>query len=243
MRNRAPSPVVVKEMRQGLKSRGFVLGLAGLQLLMVFSMLFYLNADTRHGYEAANSFFWLCIALPLLAIIPLRGFISAQEERKNKTLELILLTRMTTWKIVLGKWQALFYQSLLTFVSVLPYLILRYYLGSVDLVFDLILFGYMLLLSGHFLSFSIFLGSMKSNVDRWVGLIVGIIIFLIILMGVFLTIIESPSGMIGLEGHITLVLLFSLATLFILDCARYLVGSPTKDDAASRRACGEPIRV
>jgi len=220
--NTALSPVVVKDMRQGLKSRGFVLGLAGLQLLMVFSMLMYLNADTRHRHEVANSFFWLCLALPLLAIIPLRGFYSVQEERNNKTLELLLLTRLSAWQIAKGKWQALFCQSLLMFVSVLPYLLLRYFLGSVELIMDIIVLGYLLLLSGQFTAFGVFIGSMQTRIGRVTGLIVGPGVYLLAL---------SVLGFIFLFGgrgwgvHLSMLILGIIATALHLDNTAHLIDS------------------
>jgi len=236
--NRAPSPVVVKEMRQGLKSRGFVLGLAGLQLLMVFSMLMYLDADSRREFNNAHGFFWFCLALPLLAVIPLRGFNSVQEERKNKTLELVFLTRLTAWKIVLGKWQALFYQSLLTFVSALPYLVLRYFLGSVDLVADLTLLLFMLLGSALLIALGVLLSAVSSRIVRGLALLAGINLFTTMPMAYMgmRAFGGSPGGSLWSMGDYVFIIGMGLLVLvFLLEYAASLIAPPAENHSRWKR--------
>jgi len=235
---RAPSPVVVKEMRQGLKSRGFIFGLTGLQLLMVFSMLMYLDADSRREFNNAHGFFWFCLALPLLAIIPLRGFNSVQEERKNKTLELVFLTRLTAWKIILGKWQALFYQSLLTFLSALPYLVLRYFLGSVDLLADLTLLMLMLLASALLIALGTLLSAVNSRIVRGLALLAGINLFTTMPMAYLgmRAFGGSPGASLwGVSDYVALVGMGLLVLVYLLEFAASLIAPPAENHSRWKR--------
>jgi hypothetical protein len=52
-------------------------------------------------------------------------------------MDLIQLTRLDAWRITLGKWTALNAQTLLFLTGVLPYLVMRYFLGNVNFVVDL----------------------------------------------------------------------------------------------------------
>ena len=79
-------------------------------------------------------------------------------ERKANTLELIFLTRLTARRILTGKWLALVAQTVLLVCAVLPYAVLRYFLGSVDLGAELTAIALLLLgsavLSGVAVGFS-----------------------------------------------------------------------------------------
>jgi hypothetical protein len=53
-----------------------------------------------------------------------------------RTMDLLLLTRLDAWRIVWGKWVSLQTQTLLMATTLLPYAIVRYFFGSVDLLGD-----------------------------------------------------------------------------------------------------------
>lgn len=136
-------PMVLKELRQGLKSRGFVVSLQGLQLLLVLSMMIYgMNLPQpgrpHHGdLEFANQIYWMFISLVLLVFFPVRAAFSLSSERRGGNLELIQLTRLRSTGIVTGKWLSLALQTLLTVSTLLPYLVARYFFGNLNLAFDL----------------------------------------------------------------------------------------------------------
>lgn len=146
------SPILVKELRQGLKTRMFVsvfvliqavmIVIVGLQLISVS----YGNIS-RSSTEGFDAFFWSVLWIPLIIIMPARGLNAISEEIKANTLDLVQLTRMTAFRIVLGKWVALVAQTLLLVASVLPYTVLRYFFGSVDIVTDLYTVGMLLIAS------------------------------------------------------------------------------------------------
>jgi ABC-type transport system involved in multi-copper enzyme maturation permease subunit len=129
------SPMVVKELRQGLRSRSFVSAYLLMHALLVSVLLI---ATSNPGEQGATSgFLWAMVGIPLLVVFPFRGFGAVGEEFKANTLELLHLTRLNAFRIVAGKWLALVLQATLMICTVLPYLVLRYFLGGVNLLTDL----------------------------------------------------------------------------------------------------------
>lgn len=136
------NPVLVKELRQGLKSKAFGFSFLVMQGLVAISLLMHCAATESGGYGAriAGSTFWVLASLPLLLFIPLTAINALYSEYKQNTLPLVLLTRLTPWRMVSGKWASLMAQSGLTACAILPYLVLRYFLGGVNVAHDLLTF-------------------------------------------------------------------------------------------------------
>jgi hypothetical protein len=141
--------VLVKELRQALRARGFV-GLFlvfHLVAVIVFWWTIEINSASglRETFTWLNGVFWSLLNVVLLLIVPLRGLGSLRQEIDNKTLDLLVLTRLTAWRIVLGKWVALVAQAALFLLAITPYGVVRYFFGSVNLGADLALAGWMFL--------------------------------------------------------------------------------------------------
>jgi hypothetical protein len=134
-------PMLVKELRQGLKTRGFVFSFIGLQIVLVLVMVIHVLVYARHpkDFDASGLgvIFWLLIGGLLIFVTPLRAFNELAAERKANTLELIFMSGLSAWRIAFGKWVSLLFQALLFLLAVLPFAILRYYFGAVDLAQDL----------------------------------------------------------------------------------------------------------
>lgn len=129
----------VKELRQGLRTRGFVGSMVGFQVIMVISFVWafatHIFGDTQ-ALQTVNGFFWGILGVMLLGITPLRAMAGLRQEIDAKTLDLLMLTELTAWRIVLGKWTSLLTQAALLVLALLPYGMVRYFFGSVDLVQD-----------------------------------------------------------------------------------------------------------
>ncbi|GEP43199.1 ABC transporter permease [Brevifollis gellanilyticus] len=129
------SPMVVKEMRQGLRTRFFTAALILFHVVLGCLMMAYVSSlDHRQIHEM----FWTIISVTLLAVLPSRGFDALHAEIKDGTLDTLLLTGMPSFRIVWGKWVSLFSQTLLVTGSLLPYMIVRYQFGGVEIVRELI---------------------------------------------------------------------------------------------------------
>jgi hypothetical protein len=144
--------MLVKELRQGLRQRGFVGGLLAVQgaLLVAFISGFVSAPGDGFSRNMIDGFFWFAMGAVLLAAGPLRAVTSLNTEIESRTMDLLLLTRLDAWRIVWGKWVSLVAQSVLLAVTLLPYAMVRYFFGSVDLVQDFALITMMFVIGAVF---------------------------------------------------------------------------------------------
>lgn len=144
------SPILVKELRQGLQSKLFVSAFVLLQAAMVLFVglgLITVSEDRHGGGFVFEGFFQVCVWVPLLIFMPARGLRAIGEETRAQTLDLVQLTRMSSFRIAWGKWLALVAQTCLLASAMLPYAVLQYYFGSVDVVGELLWFAELLIAS------------------------------------------------------------------------------------------------
>lgn len=162
------NPMLLRELRQGLRSKVFLAVFLLLQGAMMFSMLIALAASfnpyDNSARGMADFFFWLTVLVPLLLTLPLKGSVAISGEVKSGTLELLFLTRLSAWHTVLGKWTAIIGQSLLVVSALLPYSLMRYYLGGINILAELgfLILAVMLsgLLAAALIAMSAFAGGM-----------------------------------------------------------------------------------
>jgi hypothetical protein len=140
------SPMLVRELRQGLQSGGFAWTFVALQtamcLLMIWSTFAAGDPAARQAARAGDGFFWFASAVGIAIAVPLRGLAALSGERIGNNLDLVRLTRLSATRIVVGKWLANVAQALLAATSILPYVVLRYFLGGVNVLRDLESFGW-----------------------------------------------------------------------------------------------------
>ncbi len=135
--------MTAKELRQSLRRGSFVIPFLGIQVLAVAAMA----VEFKTGYgtgsaEAAGMLnlrmfwsagpFWSVVAAICLLIMPLAGVMLMRQELEEGNHELLQLTQLNRWKIVVGKFAALWGLSALTFVSLLPYVVVRYLVGGIE---------------------------------------------------------------------------------------------------------------
>lgn len=140
------SPMLVKELRQGVQSGAFAWTFVLLQVAMFLLMTFWV-LDRSAGLGSRieinqffHGFFWTLFGLAAAIILPVRASASMAAERMGNTLDLLRLTHLSSTQIVVGKWLAIMAQVLLIATAVLPYLVLQYFFGGLDLVADLFSF-------------------------------------------------------------------------------------------------------
>lgn len=137
------SPMLVKELRQGLRQRGFVAGLLGVQLVLLFVFVtgFVSDVGDRSSRGMIDGVFWSVMFGLLFLATPLRALTALSSELEARTMDLLLLTRLDARRIVWSKWLSLMVQALLVVVTLLPYVVVRYFFGSVDLLQDFRIIG------------------------------------------------------------------------------------------------------
>src|SRR6185436_10235188 len=106
--------MLVKELRQGLRARGFVGTLVGFQVVMTLFTVFAIAGGTgSSSFEILQGAYWAMLNLQLLLITPIRAMAGLQAELETRSIDLLLLTRLTAWRVVLGKWCSLLVQAAL----------------------------------------------------------------------------------------------------------------------------------
>ncbi|MGC4015050.1 MAG: hypothetical protein QM755_11130 [Luteolibacter sp.] len=136
-------PMTVKELRQNLRRGSFVYPFIGIQLLAVLAVTaeFQMQRVTEYteyvgamnvGLLVLSGPFWLAVSVICMIIMPLGGLILMGQELEEGNHELLLLTQLNRWKVVLGKFYTIWGLCVLTFVSLLPYVVVRYLLGSIE---------------------------------------------------------------------------------------------------------------
>ena len=147
------SPMLVKELRQGVQSGAFAWTFILLQVAMFLLMTFWvLNRSTGQQSrlevnQLFHGFFWAVFGFAAAVILPVRAAGSMTAERVGNTLDLLRLTHLSSTQIVVGKWLAVMAQVLLIATAVLPYLVLQYFFGGLDIVADLFSFMVVLLVA------------------------------------------------------------------------------------------------
>lgn len=234
------SPVMVKELRQELRLRSFSLTFLLPQIVMFFVALIELaEANTRTESGLANTFFWLTMVMMLLVMIPRRGFFSFVKDTDPKSMELVVLTRLSAWKIIFGKWAALALQALLFVVAISPYVMLRYFLGDADPLgtFEVI---FLMVLGSFFLSAMGICASASGSKSRILGSPVGALIFGIYVVSYAVTgsSVVSRSSILSIDDYIVLAFLGPLAVLALFEIAIANIAPPLENYALRKRLIG-----
>lgn len=166
------SPIIVKEVRQGMRGRTFTIAFMLLHtMLFLWAIGMSLSVETSSG---GDGFFWFILGMGLVCIsIAAQGAI--RTERTGNTIELLQLTRQGAGRIVFGKWCAILTQSALLIASMAPYMVLRYFFGTFEIVRDLSIIVILFLWTAAGVAFMLLL----SCFPRWFGIGNGILIFIL----------------------------------------------------------------
>lgn len=131
------NPLVVKEVRQGLRTRIFW-ACFGLLLLacVVLSLVAYVEvreaAYARHGRGFFFGFFF-CLGVVHFFVIPYNAYRSLAREREDETWVLLVLTGLGPRRILRGKVASFLVQAGLYASAVGPFLLFSYFLNGIAL--------------------------------------------------------------------------------------------------------------
>jgi len=133
------NPIFVRDLRQGLRASFFVWAFVLLQsLAFVAALAEWAMAQLFGGGGGGPIFagaFPVVTTLIFGFFLPFSLFNSLQPELgRGRNAELLLTSRLTRWQIVRGKLLVATTLSALLLVSLLPYFLIRYFLGGVELI-------------------------------------------------------------------------------------------------------------
>ena len=143
------SPMLVKELRQGLQSGAFTMTFTALQggLALLMTMWIATAAESAAG-QFFRGLFWFLFTVSSALILPLRGLLAIRSEEVGQTFDLLRLTRLGSTQIVVGKWIAIMAQVVLVAIAVLPYVVLQYFLGGYGVIGDMTAIGCIVVIAG-----------------------------------------------------------------------------------------------
>lgn len=134
----AVNPILIKETRQALKSRQFVLTfsvllVAALGWTVAGSLSLMPLIYTTPSAPRMLIGYYIVLAIPMLLVVPLAAYRSLEAEIDDGTLELLSITALSPWQIVLGKLASASLQMMLYLVALFPCVAYAYTLRGVDL--------------------------------------------------------------------------------------------------------------
>lgn len=176
------NPIVVKELRQAVKSR-FVVSVLMLMLtlLMLILGLVLLEQDARRGFDedaGADLFlvFQTILLMTCMLFVPVYVGVRFAAERSSATSDLIYVTTIRPSSIIWGKLLAGMVVTALTFSACAPFMVVTYLLRGIDLLTILFVLGIDVLLVLAATQLAIFVGTMPIGwpVKAILGLILAI---------------------------------------------------------------------
>lgn len=161
------SPMLVKELRQGMRARGFTMLFLTFQCLLAFILLTAGASFESDGAGAfASGIIFTMFSIAVLIIQPMRGVAALSTEITGNTIEMMVLTRLSAWRIVFGKWIAIVSQSALLLTTIIPYLILRYFFGGMVLLGEMVFLALIFLTSMALTAVMVGFSSTSAKVAR-----------------------------------------------------------------------------
>lgn len=179
--------MLVKELRQGLRTRSFIGVFLALQIILGVILLSASAAATSdHAGSTISNIIFIFFSIAVLVVQPMRGITSLSSEIKGNTIDMMVLTRLSAWRIVTGKWSAIVSQSALILITIIPYLILRYFFGGMNLLGEIVLLALIFITSAALTAITVGLSASGSVILRSVipmfALPVGSYILLMMMM-------------------------------------------------------------
>jgi hypothetical protein len=233
------SPMLVRELRQGVQSGGFAwtfVVLQGLMFLLLSWAVTTLGSNPASPMNTAfNVFFWLVVGAVVAVVVPLRAVTSVSSERLGNNLDLVRLTRLSATRIIVGKWLAVVAQAGLIAVAVLPYLVLRYFFGGVNLVRDLQAFGWVVALSMVVAAWAIALSTLVAWARIAAGLLSGggaFFVWILWMEGA----LGRVFGFMGVTTQLAILGLLGLYTVALLEFAASRIAPAAENHALRKRS-------
>ncbi len=241
--------ILVKELRQELRVRGFVWSFVGFHIAMIVLTLssFAMQGNHRDWVIINNGLFWAILGVPLFIAMPLRAFTAFSKEAHAKELELIFLTRASSWQVVFYKWFALCLQGTLLLTAALPYAIVRYVVGSLDMLDAFTSFGVLMLCAMLLTAAILVVSAQQMHRKRFsiFTIIVGLFIGLPLLNNIFVFFVfralSRGSGLTPLSGMGTPIALLIYAAFFLLLFLSFSashIAPPAENHAVLKRLLG-----
>lgn len=183
------NPILVKETRQALKSRQFVVTFS---LLLLFGWIWSLlgvasvGQGIYYGSYGPTLFvgYLIILAFPLLVVVPYSAFRSLAAEQEERTYEMLSITTLGPRQIVLGKLASAAVQMLVYLSAITPCLAFTYMLRGLSFPTILLVVFYVSLESLALSMLCLFLGTLST--EKYVQVVLAVFVTAGLFLALFL---------------------------------------------------------
>lgn len=201
------SPVFVKELRQGLRAHRFVMPFVIAQVMAIVAVGTELgiaasdhNAGSGDFTEFLGGVLYMVLWLIIGVVMPLTNLGSLRSELGGgRNVELLLMSNLSRWQVVRGKWLVGFALSGLMLISLLPYLLTRYFAGGVDLLDNFRQVFMVFLLNGVLTALAIGASGFGNLIGRCLLLGIGVLSFSGTMTGAGWQVLEKMGSATGMS--------------------------------------------
>lgn len=169
------NPILVKEIRQALRSRVLSWGFVILLLLLLLICGVFLAAGESLDYAAGRDLFLWSLGILLgcsIVLVPAFVGVRMAMERSDGHMDLLFITTLSPRKIIWGKLQSALLLSALVFSVVLPFASFSYFLRGIDFASMAVLLTAALLLVCNAIQLGTFIACL--NVGRVGKILLGL---------------------------------------------------------------------
>lgn len=193
------NPILVKETRQALKSRQFVVTFLVVLIacwIASFAVVAIVGPDVYFVAAGAQMLlvYAVILAFPLMMIVPYSAFRSLASEREDNTYDLLSISTLSTGQIITGKLTSAIVQMLVFLSAVSPCIAFTFLLRGVDALTVAMLLGYLILTSLGLSMIALLAGTLASV--KYSQVLVSVLLVLA-LFGCFSLSIEAMSDFIS----------------------------------------------
>ncbi|WP_417744984.1 ABC transporter permease [Rosistilla oblonga] len=241
----ACNPILVKEARQALKSRQFIWTFAVLLLgawvwsfagtLLMMPGIYYVPG----GRAMLMGYYWV-LAVPMMLVAPMAANRSLVAEREDGTFEVLSITTLSSYQIILGKLASSVLQLVIYFTALVPCVAFTYILRGIDLPSIGLLIASTFLTSVFMVVVGLFLASIASTRSLQSLLMIAMLLLVLLaeyLHGVFAVSLMT-SGIRNDDTELSVLLLaifaFYLAVAVFLVVASASCLSPVSENRSTR---------
>lgn len=178
------NPILVKEARQAMKSRQFVVTFS---LLLVCGWLWtmvYVVSGLPAIYYApvgpgALMGYFAILSVPLLIVVPYASFRSLAGEWEDGTFELLSITTLSARQIVTGKLASAVLQMMVYYSALAPCIAFTYLLRGIDIITVALFLGYSFVAALFLSAFGLMVATV-TRVRHWQVLLSVVLVMLLL---------------------------------------------------------------
>lgn len=126
----ALNPMLVKEVYQSFRGWGLIIGFAVALLVPLLGFLEMVSETSAQGDYYARIVV-LALAFAGIIILPLGAGAALRQDIISGTIELIALSRLSPYKMIMGRFQSSMMRLLLLFAAVMPFTVSSLFLGDI----------------------------------------------------------------------------------------------------------------